>query len=61
MTDAQILREQAARYRKLLTTIDDMKTRDVLAALATECDSKADAAEQSDPVQQTEQQPPDQA
>jgi hypothetical protein len=48
LDDADLLREQAARYRRLMQTIDDKKTRDILEALARECDDKAQKLEITD-------------
>lgn len=47
MDQASAFSDQAARYRRMLTMIDDVRTRDVLAKMADECQAKAEALDRS--------------
>ena len=58
VTDVKVLREQADRYRRLMTSITDARTHAALATLATECEAEANEAEVRFPASSTRTQQP---
>lgn len=45
--DPETLREQAGRYRRMMRSVVDPRTKTVLESMAQECELKAKAAEEA--------------